>query len=698
MLNPLIRCVCAASCLLLAAGPALAQQRQGARTRAERLVGQMTLEEKIAQMHGYRAGKEFRLVAGVPRLGIPALRVTNGPAGVGPGGGGPQLRATALPAPIALAATWDPQAAYEYGRLAGQETLALGSDLLEAPDINIVRIPQGGRTFESYSEDPWLTGRIAVANLRGIQSAGALGNVKHYLANNQETERGSINEVIGERALHEIYMPAFEAAVKEAKVDSVMCAYPRVNGDYNCENEPLLTGVLKRAWKFEGFTMSDFGAVHSTAKSLQAGLDLEMPTGRYFDKELAKAVGEGKVSVAQIDEALVRRYTAMIARGVFDRKQVDRSRPQAIPAFEHGAVARRLAEQGMVLLKNEGGLLPLDARKLQSVALIGPGAVRAKSGGGGSSFVSPLYTVRPEDGIYAQMDSQRRLTVLDGSNLEQSARAARQAQVAIVMVGDDEGEDHDHSLALPAEQNALIEAVSAANPKTIVVLKSGSAVLMPWLDKVQAVLEAWYPGEEDGDAVGEVLFGVASPGGRLPITFPRRAEDTLAQNPMQYPGKNGVVQYSEGLAVGYRAYRQSGRKPLFPFGFGLSYTRFGYSDFSVMTDGKGCNGKIEIRFRAANVGARAGSDVAQIYLSYPQIAEGNEPERQLKAFQKIVLEPGATQDVALALDRRALSYWSESGRQWKSDAGEYEISLGSDAETVLARAAVSVNEACTAAR
>jgi beta-glucosidase len=689
--SPFLSWVCASSCLLLSVVPVCAAQSGAARTRAESLVARMTLEEKISQMHGSRDAGDFRVVAGLPRLGIPPLRVTNGPAGVGPGGSGPQLRATALPAPIALAATWDPEAAFAYGKLAGEETLALGSDLLEAPDINIVRIPQGGRTFESYSEDPWLTSRLAVANIRGIQSAGVLGNVKHYLANNQEIERGSINEVIGQRALREIYMPAFEASVKEASVDSIMCAYPRVNGAFNCENAPLLTQVLKQEWKFNGFTMSDFGAVHSTANSLQAGLDLEMPTGQYFGKALAQAVKEGKVSEARIDEALVRRYTAMIERGIFDRPQVERRAPQVIPAFEHGAVARRIAEQGMVLLKNDGGLLPLDARKLQSVALIGPGAVRAKTGGGGSSYVNPLYTVRPEDGIYSRMQSQRHLTVLDGADVAEAARVAKKAQVAIVMVGDDEGEDHDHSLSLPLGQDALVEAVAAANPRTIVVLKSGSAVLMPWIEKVPAVLEAWYPGEEDGDAVARVLFGEVEVGGRLPITFPRSVEDTLAGSQLQYPGKNGEVQYSEGLAVGYRGYRAAGKKPLYPFGFGLSYTQFSYTEFLALVTGEGCSQKVEISFRVSNTGARAGSDVAQIYLTYPEIAEGNEPQLQLKAFQKIFLDSGATQTVRIALDARALAYWSESGRQWKTAKGKYGIALGRDAETMRAQTYVAID-------
>jgi len=660
-----------------------------ARERAERIVSQMTLKEKIDQMHGFHDGDQNRIVAGVPRLGIPPMPITNGPAGVGPGGGGPQLRATALPAPIALAATWDPEAARQYGKLAGEETLALGSVLLEAPDINIVRVPQGGRTFETFGEDPWLTSRMTVASIEGIQGAGAMANVKHYLANNQETERGSINEIISLRTLHEIYMPGFRAAVQEAHVDSLMCAYPRVNGAFNCENAPLMGNTLKDEWHFSGFIFSDFGAVHSTVPSIMAGLDLEMPNGRYFSAALEQAVKDGKVPEARIDDALVRRYTVMIERGLFDRKQVERSPNDTIPELEHGAVARRIAEQSMVLLKNDGNLLPLASGALRSVALIGPYAVRTMTGGGGSSYVNPPYTIRPEDGIYSHMESQRKLVVLDGSDVDAAAAAAQQAQVAIVMVGDDEGEDHDHSLALPEKQNQLIAAVAAANPKTIVVLKSGSAVLMPWIGAVPSVLEAWYPGEEDGNAVADVLFGDADPGGRLPMTFPVRAEDTLASNPEQYPGLNGVVHYSEGLSVGYRGYQEKNIKPLFPFGFGLSYTQFRYSGLTVSQTGSRSAPQVEVTFQVTNSGLRTGSDVPQVYIGFPHIEEGDEPPLQLRAFEKVDLRQGESKTIRLLLDKSAFSWWSEQSGQWKIRSGAFKIALGAssadirDSQTVV---------------
>lgn len=668
------------ACVAAPAGRSQPVPEAVALRRAKHLVARMTAGEKIAQLHGFSDAKTNRIVPGVPRLGIPAFPITNGPAGVGPGGAGVQLKATALPAPIGLAATWDPNAARIYGSLAGEETRLLGSDLLEAPDVNIVRVPQGGRTFETFGEDPWLTSRIAVADIEGIQSAGVMANIKHYIANNQETQRGSINEIIDDRTLHELYMPAFKAAVQEAHVDSVMCAYPRVNGAFNCENEPLLNGVLRDEWGFKGFIMSDFGAVHSTRASMMAGLDLELPGGRFYAASLARDAADGSVPMQLLDEALTRRYAAMIEIGIFGRTTLGRVQNAAIPILAHGEISRRIAEESMVLLKNDGNLLPLDTHALRTVALIGPYAVRAKSGGGGSSYVNPFYTIRPEDGIYSHMQSQRTLLVEDGSNIAAAVAAARRAQVAILMIGDDEGEDHDHSLSLPDEQNALVSAIAAANPRTIVVLKSGSAVLMPWLTAVPAVLEAWYPGEEDGNAVADVLFGNVDPGGRLPITFPVHTEDTLARNIDQYPGHDGVVHYSEGLAVGYRDYQTRKVKPLFPFGFGLSYTEFHYSGFSVRQTASGMSPAVAVTFKITNTGKRSGSDVPQIYVSFPHIDEGDEPPFQLKGFQRVTLNAGESKTIHIALKAGAFSYWSPQAKKWQIAHGEYKICLAASAD------------------
>ncbi len=661
---------------MLVLSAANAQSNATALARARQIVSGMTLDEKIAQMHGVHDDEVYRVVPGLPRLGIPAFHITNGPAGIGPGAAGQQLHATALPSPISLAASWDVNLARRYGEIEGIEARALGNELLEAPDVNIVRIPQSGRAFETYGEDPFLVSRLAVANIEGIQSKGVIANVKHYLANEQETDRGKINELIEERPLREIYMPAFEAAVKEAHVASVMCAYPLLNGLHNCENRQILQDVLRDDWKFNGFVTSDFGAVHSTVPSLQAGLDLEMPSGIYFSSKLKEAVQSGQVSESLIDQALVRRFARMIEFGLFAKQPT----PPTIPIFEHGRESREIAEQSMVLLKNDAGLLPLDYKRVPSIAVIGPYAVRARSGGGGSSRVIPFYSIEPFDGIAGHASNAYDVELLDGTDIQAAVTAARRRQVAIVMVGDDQGEDHDHSIALTDAENKLISSVAAANPRTIVVLKTGAAITMPWLNEVHAVIEAWYPGEEDGNAVARVIFGDVNPSGKLPISFPASVNDTLARNPAQYPGDHIEVHYSEGLDVGYRWYQSEGIKPLFPFGFGLSYTTFEYADLHIVRGVGSAYATATVRI--TNTGKRTGAEVVQVYLGFPPISEGNEAQRQLKGFRKISLQPGESRLVSIPLDERSFSYWSMATHSWKIPSGTFQVMVGSSSEDI----------------
>jgi len=653
--------------------------------RARAIVAKMTLDEKITELHGIHTAEHYRYVPGIPRLGIPAFPMTNGPAGAGPGGASPQLPATALPAPIALAASWDPALARRYGVIAAEETRDLASDLLEAPDINIIRIPQNGRTFESYSEDPYLDGRIAVATIQGIQSVGILANVKHYIANNQEEDRHSINEIIDERALREIYLPGFKAAVQQGNVASVMCAYPKVNGAFNCENKPLLS-VLEGEWKFRGFVLSDWGAVHSTVPGALCGLDLEMPTGVYFGDALKTAVQQGQVPVATIDEMLVRRFATMMRFGLFNTKP-KHLRP--IPVLQDGQASREIAEQGMVLLKNENNILPIDATNLRSIALIGPDAVAAKTGGGGSSHVIPLYSIAPVSGIEAHMPLQNRVDLLDGSNVEAAVRAAKRDDLVVIMVGDNETEGRDHPIELPDAQNAVIAAVAAANPRTIVVLKTGSALLMPWIDSVAAVLEAWYPGEEDGNAVADVLFGTVNPSGKLPLTFPASVSQTFAGNPQWYPGNGQEVDYGEKLDVGYRWYQSQKLTPLFPFGFGLSYTTFSTSDLTV-TPATGKPHAVQVKLTVTNTGHRAGAEVAQVYVGFPPIPEGDEPPLRLVAFRKLMLAPGESKRITLPLDAGAFSYWSVADHAWHIQSGDYTIKAGDSSANLPLEASVTV--------
>jgi beta-glucosidase len=665
-------------CLLLAltsAGCASLQSRDDARAR--KLVNQMTLQEKIMELHGVGDKEHRRYVPPIPRLGIPALVVANGPAGVGPGDERKQLPATALPAPISLAASWDVSLAQRYGVVIGKEARNLNDSLLEGPDVNIARVPQNGRTFEAFGEDPYLVSQMAVAEIRGIQSQHEIANVKHYVANNQETDRFRINEIVGERALREIYLPAFEASVKEAHVASLMGAYPRVNGEFCCENDELLNQILKKEWGFQGFVTSDFGAVHSTVPTAMAGLDLEMPSGKYWGSALEAAIESNAVPMSAIDDKLVRRFRTMMQFDLFDHPP----KMQPIPAQQHGKEARQIAEEGMVLLKNDGDELPLDAAKLHTIAVIGPYAAKAMTGGGGSSHVIPLYTVDPVTGIQKRVGDNVKVDFADGADVEQAVSLAKSADVAIVMVGDRESEGHDHPIALTNHQDALVEAVAAANPHTVVVLKSGTAILMPWVDQVPAILEAWYPGEEDGNAVAAILFGDVNPSGKLPLTFPKQLSDLPANTPEQYPGVNGEVHYSEGIFVGYRHFDEQDIQPLFTFGYGLSYTTFGYKKLAVSPGDVSLKNiskrKITIALDVTNTGKRTGEEVVEVYLGLPSTPDMPQPPKQLKAFAKISLNPGQTRRVRLKLDAQSLRCWDTDTHGWTILPGTYRVMAGS---------------------
>ena len=635
--------------------------------RARQVVAAMTLDEKITELHGVQDSQHRRYVPGIARLGIPPMRITNGPAGAGPGDDPTQQPATALPAPISLAATFDTGAAREYGTLTGAESADLANSLLEGPDVNMARVPTNGRTFEGYGEDPYLAAELGVADIRGIQGQGVIAEVKHYAANNQETNRFAVNEIIDDRTLHEIYLPHFQAAVQQGHAGSVMCAYPRVNGTFPCENPELLRTVLRGQWGFDGFVQSDFGAAHSTVPSALAGMDLEMPTGTFYGTDMRQALAAGQISESAIDTLLVRRFTVMIRFGQFDHPLTT----TPIPVRADGAASRSLAEQGTVLLRNQSGALPLPG-SVTSVAVIGPYAGAAQTGGGGSSHVVPAYTVSPVDGIRARVPGAT-VSYDAGTDPAAAAALARTADVAVVMVGDNETEGRDRpSMALTGNQDALVSAVAAANPRTVVVVKSGGPVLMPWAGQVPAIVEAWYPGEEDGNAVAAVLFGDVDPGGRLPITFPRADADTPAHTPAQYPGVNGVATYSEGLQIGYRWYDARHIAPLYPFGYGLSYTSFRYSHLDVSRPDR--HGQVTVRLDVTNTGHRSGSTVAQVYVADP--AAAGEPPIQLEGFQRVSLKPGRTHQVTLRLDSRAFSVWDSAAQRWTVTPGRYTIRAG----------------------
>jgi beta-glucosidase len=653
--------------------------RQSPDRRAAELVAAMTLDEKISQLHLQPDAEHQRFVPPIPRLGVPGFRIANGPAGMGPADDKPQKPATALPATMALASTFDTDLARRYGRLIGDETRALAHNVSEGPDINIARVPRNGRTFEGMGEDPVLVGDLGAADIRGIQENGTIAEVKHYAANNQETQRFTIDEHIDERTLNELYLPHFEQAVTEGRAGSVMCAFPKINGVFLCENPALLQGKLRDDWGFKGFVQSDWGAAHSTVGSANAGMNLEMIDGTWYGEKMKQAVLAGQVSEQRVDELLRPRFRTMFAFGQFDHPPV----LTPLPVARHDAAAKQFAERGMVLLRNEHAQLPLDDRAVKSIALIGPFATQAKTGGGGSSAVIPTSTVDPLPGLQQRVPGAV-VTLDDGSDPARAASLAHTADVAVVMVGDNETEGKDRpSLALDGDQDALVTAVAAANPHTVVVVKSGGPVLMPWASSVPAILQAWYPGQQDGAAVASVLFGDVNPSAKLPITFPAADADTPANTAAQFPGVNGVATYSEGLQVGYRWFDAQGRTPLFPFGYGLSYTTFAFSGLSVHNTGHGATATFTVR----NTGKRAGAEVAQLYLGFP--AAAGEPPRQLKGFSRVELAPGQARRVTIELAARDFSVWDTGSHAWQPVRGGFTVQVGDSSRSLPLQAALT---------
>jgi beta-glucosidase len=665
--------------------------------RASLLVGAMTLDQKIEQLHGQpgpipevpscgtNAGRH---VPGIPELQIPTFRISNGPVGVGQGDCNPTAQATAIVSSLGLAASFDPAQATAYGDLVGREATDVGIHVIEGPGMDMARVPQGGRNFEYLGEDPMLSGSTAVPYIRAMQSHNIIGMAKHFVGNDQEANRGTVNDVIDDRTLHEINLLPFEMSVKDGDVAAVMCAYNRVNGPYNCENS-LLADVLRGEWGFKGYVQSDFGAAHSTAPSMLAGMDLEMSTGVWYTSaNINAALAADLISVDDINTALQRRYTQMFRMGDFDRPITI----TPIDAVGDGLIARSIAEASAVLLKNANGLLPLNAGTIHSIALIGQSTYTnaAVVGGGGSSKVSPLYTVTPLQGlnnVLGKLGSSATVTLFiaanNGSNNAAAAALAASSDVTIVMAGvvTSEGSDRP-SISLPSNQDALISAVAAANPRTVVVLKDGDAVLMPWIAQVPAVLEAWYPGEEDGNVVADLLFGVTSPSGKLPITYPVNAGDVPAHTTAQYPGVviNGIptATYSEGLETGYRWYEAQNITPLFPFGFGLSYTTFAISKLVVTPKVSDGTHPILVQFFVQNTGSKPGAEVPQVYLGLP--AATGEPPKRLVAFTKLSLNPGEKVHVQLVVDPAAtnhpLSYWDTAQSDWATADGEYAVYVG----------------------
>lgn len=678
--------------------------------RAALLVAAMTREQKFELMGGddpfgvFTGDPATGFSRGIPGLGIPDLYLNDGPAGLRARPGG----TTGMPAPVALAATFDPEAAFAFGDVLGDEATKRRVDLVLAPMINIVRYPGSGRAFETYGEDPHLAARLAAAFVEGLQRdrgpgvGRVIANPKHFVANNHEVNRFTVSAQVGDRTLREIYLPAFEAAVNEAGAGSVMLAYNRVNGRHMTENGPLVNGLLKGEWGFEGFALTDWGlAQRSTAEAANNGTDLEMPyRWWYHPAQLALAVDSGRVSIETIDDHVRRILRTMFAFGVFDREAYPLD--GAIDFGAHAAAARAIEADGIVLLENDplGGapLLPLDTTTVSSIALIGPEA-DAYVHGGGSSAVEPLDPVTPCEGLTERAGAAGiAVTCDDGSDRERAKQVAAAADVAIVVASDAATEFLDRPClslrcATPErDQDGLIADVAAANPRTVVLLETSGPVLMPWLDDVASVLEAWYPGQEGGHAIAAVIFGDAEPGGRLPVTFPARDEDTpFWGHPERWPGVAEQAHYSEGIFVGYRFYDEMGIAPLFPFGHGLGYTTFDYRNPLVVETPGGVRAGVEV----ANTGSRAGATVVQLYLGKPETTL-EQPPRWLAGFRKVALAPGEARRVWFTLDDRALASWDEAAGAWVVGTGCYRVMFGASSRDIRAEGAFARGAACPA--
>jgi beta-glucosidase len=691
--------------------------------RVEDLLRRMTPRER-AQMLSGAGWMETQPNA---RLGIPAIKMADGPMGVRNWAGPSAVTSaaatapvfsTAFPAGIGMASSWDVELVRREGQVIGQEVKAHGRNMILAPTVNINRQPLWGRNFEGYGEDPYLTARMGVAYIQGVQSEKVIFTAKHFAANNQEFERHRIDEKIDVRTLREIYLPAFQAAVQEAGAWAVMNAYNKVNGLWCAENPFLLSETLHQRWGFQGFVISDWGSTYSTAATVAAGMNLEMPGGEpmrtWFAKpethkdgngagwltseKVLKAVAAGQLKQEAVDDSARRILRVMFTAGLFDAA---RAGGGEVDTPEQRAVARTAANESIVLLKNEGGALPLGATKIGSVAVIGPSAATARTGGGGSSLVRPKYAVTALDGIKEAAGARVRVgyalgAAMQGENASQEtpqARArlrneavelARKSDAAIVVVGNSsnlESEDFDRpSMDLPAGQDELIQAVAAANKNTIVVIVAGAPVTMTkWIGRVPAVVEAWYGGQEAGHAIGDILFGAQNPSGKLPVTFPKQWSDSPAYG--HYPGENLHVTYEEGIYVGYRGFDKRNVEPLFPFGHGLSYTKFDYSGLKI-TPAKAPAGKqVEVTMRVRNSGARAGAEVVQLYV-HDVKASVDRPAKELKGFRRVALNPGEARNVSFTLDKSALSFYSVAKDDWVAEPGAFEVWIGASSRDI----------------
>jgi beta-glucosidase len=692
--------------------------------RADLMIHEMTLDEKIQLVHGngwgvlrdgapvasrHNGGAGF--VPGIPRLGLPDINLADSAVGVRMAALNGRY-ATLLPSVLGMSASWDPDAAFLYGSVIGRELRAQGYNMSIGGGVDLIREPRNGRNFEYASEDPILAGIMVGQLARGVQSNHIMGDIKHYALNDQETGRNTLNAILNLRALRETDLLAFQIAIGLAHPAGVMCSYNRINGDYACENDYTLNQVLKRDWGFKGFVLSDWGGTHSTVKAALAGLDMDQPgDDNFFSDPLKQAVLAGTVPQARLDDMVHRIVRSMFAAGVIDQPPMPRS---VVDPFRGRDDAQSIEEESLVLLKNAGGILPLSAAKVRSIAVIGGHAdVGVLSGGGSAQVDSPggnavdpkmgasvwgkavYFPSSPLRYIREQAAPDAHIAYDAGTDPAAAAKTAASAQLAIVFVTQwmSEGQD-SATLSLPDQQDALVAAVAAANPNTIVVLENGGPVSMPWAANVKGILESWYPGIGGGQAIANILFGRVNPSGKLPVTFaateadlphpqvtgltPRTGNNGADAGGARNQARNFPVDYNvEGMAVGYRWFQEKNKQPLFAFGFGLSYTHFVYSDLGFMR-----SATIYVTFTLRNTGAQAGDEIAQVYVTLP--ASAGEPFRKLAGWKRVSLAPGASQTVTIPLDQLCLSIYSPTDDKWTRPAGDFLFEVGgSSAELPL---------------
>lgn len=657
---------------------------QECKDRAADLVAKMTLQEKIDYISGYQDGFHLRPVE---RLGLPEIRLADGPQGVRN-----NTKSTLFACGIAAAATWNEDLAYEMGKALGQDSRARGVHFLLGPGVNIYRSPLCGRNFEYMGEDPYLASRTAVGYIKGVQSQGVIATVKHFALNNQEYDRHHVSSDADERTINELYFPTFRAAVEEARVGAVMTSYNLVNNVHSAENPFLIRENLRDKWGFEGIVMSDWTSTYSTLGSVKGGLDLEMPRAFYFKYEFIKPlIDSGVIAESEIDEKVQHILQTMIAFGFLDRPQLDSSISEDNEYSR--SVAYKMASESTVLLKNDGAL-PLKPGKRNKVVVLGPNADRIPCGGG-SGRVDPLYSISLYQGL-SQLGSKWNVSLLSPKEeggvdyvTDENVRALESASSVIVSVGFDiktERENHDRTFTLPEGQDALIQFAAEHNDNVIVVVYCGGGIDMSaWKDKVRAILFGWYPGQEGGLALARMLAGETSPSGRLPISIESRLEDNpsyasyypLAKCETKRGFTNRYVVYNEGVFVGYRGYDRTGVQPLYPFGYGLTYGDFAYSDLSVAPSGDG----FDVTFTLTNNGKLAAAEVAQVY-----VGEANptlpRPVKELKSYSKVWLGKGESKTVTVHLDGRAFSYYDVNVHDFKANAGKFNIMVGASSEDI----------------